>query len=258
MDFKRMAVPLKLNLPGNLSIDERAALEAYLGNWIHKRFQVFAKDEVLPFGTVDLKTITDGTSLTNECLKLIEKRWKISDIDEMVFVERSNVDVVVVDNENLSKGFICCIFKDDLERFADQMEAITKYGEEEVANTHAYVPEISELCIVYKPDDDGTKAWYRAQFQQKLISRRAQVGLIDFGVTATVWMKNIRKFDQRFSYGRLNFVGKVRGHNRSLTALNPLFFGLYSHITAEKIVKIGPSFEIHFDDNHFIEDEDFN
>lgn len=91
---------------------------------------------------------------------------------------------------------------------------IARYGREIAKAAPSHMPNKLELCLVLYPDDDGTEMCYRTQFQIELIDGRAQVGLIDYGVTATVEISNIREFHEQFSFGCFTFLGKIRANIR--------------------------------------------
>lgn len=254
----RMAVPIKLNLPTNLSKDEEVAIADALNKWCHNRFQVQsgANSVIRPYSMVDLLRIDNRSSLTHKCLNMIQKRWKIDDIEEKRIGKSENVDLFIVDNENLDKGFVCCVLVKDIDEFMAKMLQISNYGKT-LANIEPYQPEKFEMCIALQFDDDGTEVWYRAQFQQNLQDGRAQVGLIDFGVSSIVQTVNIRKFEDQFGFGCLNFMCKIRCENNSLDLLDQSQFQNFNTITALRVEPVGKAFELHFDQNYFFEDDNF-
>lgn len=255
---KRLAVPVKLDLPGNLSKDEESAVIGVLNKWRHNRFYIKSDQNkiemIRPYSIVDLLRIDDLCSLTRLCGMTTEKRWKIDEIPEKNIGMRENFSMRIVDNENLSKGFVCCVLLEDMVKFVERMQQVSDYGKA-LANIEPYQPEKFEICFALQFDDDGTEVWYRAQFQQELSDGRAQVGLIDFGVSTIIKMSNIRKFAEQFSFERVNFIGKIRCTNNSLDLLDLDQFNNFNIVTATLLEPFAHSFELHFDDTYFIEDE---
>lgn len=254
---KRLATPVKLKLPENLSVNEKSAVINTLIKWKHNRFTIQSNDTIAPNSIVDLKHIVNGMSLTRICFGVIENRWYINDIGKKCINECKNTDITIVDNENLSKGFICCVLQSDLVEFANQMRDLKEYGKTLRDIVNEYVPDKLEMCLALYEDGDGDELWYRAQYQQPMINKRAQIGLIDFGVSVVTDISNIRKFDERFVYDRLSFIGKIRGTNTSLALLDHDFFPNFGNITAELIKPIGDSFELHLGNNYFFDEEDY-
>lgn len=253
---KRLAVPVRLKIPERLTKDEETAVMGILKKWRHNRFQIQLSGVIEPYSTVDLLHIGDRSSLTEQCINAIEKRWKIEDIGSICIGKREKVDLFIVDNENLSKGFVCCFLLEDMRKFSNNMTQIMEFGTN-VANAQPYEPEKFEMCIAMHVDNDGTEVWYRAQFQQKLANGRAQVGLIDFETTAMVDIRNIRKFPGHLAFGRISFIGKIRCVDISLDLLNRGLFQNYTVITAKRIEPTGRSFELQFDENYSIVDDNF-
>lgn len=252
---KRLATPVKLKLPENLSSIEKSAVTDTLNKWKHNRFTVQSKDSIAPNSIVELTHIVSGMALKNVCTAVIEKRWYINDIGRKNINECKNVDLTIVDNENISKGFITCVLQSDIQQFATKMCDLKVYGQ--TLRHSAYVPDMLEICLVLYEDENEEELWYRAQYQQLLVNDRAQVGLIDFGVSVVVDTSKIRKIDERFVYDRLSFIGKIRGTNASLDLLDLDFFPDFGNITAKLVKPIGESFEFHLENNYFMNDEDY-
>lgn len=253
---KRLAVPVQLKVPQRLTKEEETAVLKMLDKCRHNRFEIQSNGVIEPYSNVDLLKLENRSSLTNDCLKVIEKRWTIEDIDSISVGRRENTDLFIVDNGNLQKGFICCLFFEDMKKFSNNMTEVSNFGVI-VANDQPYRPDKFELCIALHSDDDGTKVWYRAQYQQELANGRAQIGLIDFETTVVVDIQNIRKFPDHLTFNRITFICKIRCINNSLDLLNRNLFENFNVVTPKLLEPIGRSFELHFDQSYFFEDENF-
>lgn len=252
----RLAIPVMLALPAMLEEEEKSAVVGILKKYTHMRYYIKSKDAIGPYSIVELMHIGNAKSLTDQCREIIQKRWKIEDIDSKKIAERRNVNMCIVDNENLSKGFICCVLADDVQLFAQKSKALTDFGKT-LENLSPHIPNKLELCLTLYPDEDGTDVWYRAQYQIELTDERAQVGLIDFGVSAVVKMSNIRKFHEHFAYERISFTGKIRGPNTSLELLNQNLFENYANVTADRLRAVGEYYEFYFGNAYFFEDDNY-
>lgn len=257
-EFKvnRMVTPVRLNLPHNMTKEEKSAVLKVLKKWEHTRFKIESFEEIAPDATVNLLSIRNGESLTNQCKNVIDKRWTVDDIGYKQIVPRENVDLHIVDNQHLSTGFICCVLADDMISFSERCTKVADFGSTQIAHV-PYEPDKLEMCIVMSPDEDGTEFWYRAQFHQILTNERAQVGLIDFGCSAVVSMQNIRKFNESLLHERVSFIGKIRRENTSLELLNRGLFQNFFQVTATRLQPVNDKFEFHFDEHYFFEDDDF-
>lgn len=191
---------MKLKLPGNLSENENSAVLDILNKWKHNRFSVQSTNTIAPNTIVDLVHIVNGMSLTKVCSDVIEKRWYIDEIGKKSIGECKDVNLTIVEIESLSKGFICCVLQSDLAQFANQMGDLNKSGDTLRNSGNKYSPDKLEMCLVLYEDEAQEELWYRAQYQQSLVNERAQVGLIDFGISVFVDKSKIRKFDERFAY----------------------------------------------------------
>lgn len=252
-----MAVPFKLSLPDGLTDSEKSAVNTILLKWRYNRFQVHAdsNNTVTPLSTVDLINIQDQTSLLCKCLDVIEKRFYLNDIAKITAGEKVNVNLAVLEQIEVAKGFFCFIFTDDLNTFAERFATLERYGSC-LAEKEPHLPNPSELCLVLFPDDDGSPFWYRAEFQVDLENERAQVRLIDFFVTAVVPLCNIRKFEQQFAYEQLSFIGKIRAEC-SLELLNNQLLQRYSNVNATLLRPAGNGYEVFLDQNYFFDDGNF-
>lgn len=240
-----------------MSSFEKSAVIDTLNKWKHNRFTVQSKDSIVPNCIVELKHIVSGMTLKNACTAVIEKRWYMNEIGRKNISECKDVDLTIIDNENISKGFISCVLQSDLQQFATQMCELKAFGKTLRDSVGAYVPDKIEICLAPYEDENEEELWYRAQYQQSLVNGRAQVGLIDFGVSVVVDKSKIRKIDERFVYDRLSFIGKIRGTNSSLDLLDLDFFANFNNITANIVKPIGESFEFHLGNNYFMNDEDY-
>lgn len=197
----------------------------------------------------------DGKSILSTLQGIILKRFKIEDIPSAKVLKRHNVDFTIIGNTHLTQGIVSCVLKEQLQHFASQTVIVCQYGEK-MARERPYDPEKNELCVVHLPDDDGTQMYYRAQFQQKLVNGKVQVGLIDFNATAIVPSSGIRRFDENMSFERISFLCKIRStQNCSLDLLREDLFDLYDNVTAALMEPSGDSYGIAFDMNYFDEDE---
>lgn len=253
----RLVTPVKIKLPMNLSGNEESAVIDILMKWKHNRFKVQSKGIISPNTVIDLIHVVNGMSLQKVCLEATEKRWYIDDIDKKKMdCECKNVNLTIAGIKNVTKGFICCVLESQLQQFAHRMAELTDYGEAS-ASENRYVPDMLEICIAMHKEEDGTKIWYRAQYQQPLDNEQAQVGLIDFDDSIVVKMSDIRKLTDRFAYDRLSFIGKIRCPNAGLDILDYDFFPMLGNITAELVKPVADSFELYFGNEYFINDEDF-
>lgn len=253
--MNRMAHAVMLDLPETLQQEESAVFDI-LKKSLHNRFYIKSKGVIAPYSTVDLVNISNANSLTNCCLRVMQKRWVIADIGTKRISERQNIGLCVIDNENLSKGLIVCVLSQDVQQFAAQTMEITKFGQEIAKARAPYMPTKLELCIVFCPDDDGTEMWYRAQFQIHLSEERAQVALIDFGITVNVLTSNIRKFDQQFAYDSPIILCKIRA-NIDIDLLDDVNFGNFSTIDVNKLKPMGKFYEIYLPEQYFVNEQEF-
>lgn len=191
---KRLVTPVKLKIPGNLSVDEKSAVANVLKKWQNNRFKVISTDSIAPNTTVDLIHIVNNISLKNVCLQGIEKRWYGNEIGKKQIDECKNVNLTIVDKVNLeNNGFICCVLENDSVAFAQRMAELSDYAKRlcQLEQSTNYLPDENEMCLVMQEDEDGIELWYRAQYGQTLPHERAQVKLIDFDETAVVNKVNI-------------------------------------------------------------------
>lgn len=255
---ERMAFPVTLDLPKTLDEYEISAVVQYLEKKQHHRFQVQFKLSVEPYGKVELICITNGKSISSEIKKLIiRKTFSMDDIVRQ-HIEGTNLDLTIVENFNLGKGFICCILTKDENLFGSRFQELLNFGRTLTNAQESYQPEKMEICLAMKQDEEGLKCWYRAQYHETLSNDFAQVGLIDFGITANVRLSDIRKFHERFSYPCISYDCKIRslfGVNFDL--LDTGSFDILSQIQADKVRPSGEKFEIFLADNYFVNEEEF-
>lgn len=251
-----MVTPVRLKLPNQLSQDEKSAVIEYITKWKHNRFTVVANEQsIVPYSNVDLKHITSGHSLTEKCMNLIMKRFFVEDIPRKQ-VNAENVDVWIIENEYLSKGFITCVLATDAQLFAERMQTLTEFGQSQLLRLDPYVPDHLELCLVMLPDEQGVPLWYRSQFHQKLADNHAQVGLIDFGTTVNIPENNIRAFPSHLAYECSSMVCKLRA-KVDLELLDDVYFANYENITVDKINPLGKYHEINISERYFTFEQDF-
>lgn len=254
---KIMVTPVRLKLPKNITADEITAVIDYMKKLKHKRFILDGSEQIFPYAIVDLLHITSGQSILAKCMEQLEKRMFVEDIPRKQ-INLENVDIYIVDNKYLSKGFVTCVLSMDIGIFASQTQALTEYGQSQLLGLAPYVPDHLELCLVLHPDEEGTPLWYRAQYQQQLSNDRAQVGLLDFGVSATVDAANIRKFNGRFAHELVSIVGKLRNESISFDLLDLTQFGNFMIITAESIRFLGGErHEVFISEQYFEIDENY-
>lgn len=245
----------KIGIPEDLTKEEESAVNDLLGMYRFNRFHVWidSDNKIKPYFSVKLVNTRSGESLLSECLNTIEKRFSIEDIEAKIISERTNVDLTVIEPIDLEKGFLTFVLTDDLQTFAQRFQALDQYGDS-LANREPHTPHKSELCLVLKPDPDGI--WYRAQYQVDLMDARAQVRLIDFGITTVVAISDIRKFEEQFAYSQLSFIGKIRS-DCSLELLNYGHFDNFDTVNASIIRPAGNGFEVYLDRRYFFENENF-
>lgn len=253
----RMAIQIKLKLPDNMSEEEKSAVIVFLKKLQNKRFKIVSKHEVVPNSVADLIGLGDGKSVTLECEKNISKRFKLDDIASKNVSNAQHIDLTVIENEYLPKSICCFVLSTDLQTFALRCTELTEYGES-LAAADVYKPEYLEICLAMYPDDDGTHVWYRAQFQGQLANDQAQVGLIDFGVSAVVHSRNIRAFDSKFGYERISFSGKIKSTDGiSNELLSRPLFANFSLVHAEWIRFLNTDcFEIGVSENYYFMEDD--
>lgn len=253
-----MAMPITLELPHNISEEEKSAVVICLKKSVNNRFKIVSKfHQIVPNSVVDLISIVDGTSLATDCQKQIAKRFRIDDIDCKKIIKSQNIDLTVIDNEYLSKGICCFVQTNDLQTFANRSVELTEYGKT-LKSVNAYEPDRLEMCLVLYPDNDGTHVWYRAQFQQRLANGQARVGLIDYGVSAVIYMANVRMFDQRFAYERISFSATIKSIDGiSIELLNTGLLDNFSRIQAEWLKILNSNcFEIGLSELYFFMEND--
>lgn len=253
----RMAMPIKLQLPDNMSEEEISAVMGFLKKLQNNRFKIVSQHEVVPNSVVDLIGLADGKSVTHGCEKNISKRFKLDDIASKHVHNAQHVDLIVIENEYLSKGICCFVLSTDLQTFALRSTELTGYGESLIA-ANVYMPDYLEICFVLYPDADGTHVWYRAQFQGELANDQAQVGLIDFGVSVVVNSRNIRLFDARFGYERISFSGKIKSTDGiSNELLSRPLFANFASVHAEWIRFLNTDcFEVGVSENYYFMEDD--
>lgn len=255
-----LAVPVRLKLPNDLRETEKTAVLSYLAKQTHKRFVVCSsKNLVEANDIIDLKNISvkNNRSVTLECLDHVEARMSIEDIKKKK-VCAQNVDLIIVDNSYLSKGFICCVLKDDAALFATQVKNLSDFGESLVRDD-PYIPSKFELCLVCYPDEDQDRLWYRGQFQQMLDGNLAQVGLIDFATEVTVPASEIRQLNRLYGYERVSLICKVRSTDEiSMDLLDRDQLAEYSTINVSNIRPVIDAHEILLPNGFFFLEEDFD
>lgn len=256
----RMVMPIKLQLPKNLSEEEKSTVNIVLKKFLNRRFKVVSKKQVVPYSVIDLIGLSDEISLGIACQNSISKRFRFEDITCKKIVKTDNVDLIVIENMHLSSDICCFVLLSDLQTFAVRTTELTEFGKT-LKNVTAYKPDRLEMCLVLYPDEEGTEVWYRAQFHQYLANDRAQVGLIDFGILVIVKSCHIRMFQQQFGYERLSFTAKIRsvdGISRDL--LNEQLFTNISQIHVEwlqflntQCFEIGLSEQYYFMENDLVQ-----
>lgn len=247
---KRLASPVKIKLPENLSEKEKSAVIDVLNKWKHNRFTVQSKDTISPNTIVDLVHIVNGMSLTTVCSQAIEKRWYV-DVIPKKQVSKQNASLFIVDTENRPNDFICCILQDDMQLFSQRFEDLLTLGRE-LMNQEPYLPDKFELCFVVYQNE-----WYRGQFHQRLENERAQIGLIDFGTSVVVSLRAIRKFQREYAYECISFVCKMRNRQIDMSLLNETLLQNYTTIDVHKIQPSGDFHEIQIPNDYFLVEEDF-
>lgn len=256
-DFERMVTVIRLLLPRNLLRSESAAVKLFLNKLKFNRFKVkYTQQFIQPNSVVDLVDLIDGTSLTKKCLDgYIEDRFFVERIQKQQ-TNAHNVTLYIIENKFLSKGFITCILREDIDLFAKRFKDLCDFGQ--IIMLHApYTPRLLELCIVFHPDEDETPCWYRAQFQQLLSNNQGQVGLFDFGIQLTVPMSKIRKFDAQFAYHCISMTCKLRNKNISIDLLNRTLFENHMDFDATSIISVGEHHEVFVHDQYFFQDDCF-
>lgn len=253
---RRMALPIRLKFPENLSEDEKSAVVTYLQKWKNNKFIAQTVSPFLgPISYVDLVHITSGRSLTNDCLnECVRKRMTMEDIPKKR-ISGSNVTLCIIDTENRPNFFISCVLIEDVTLFAKRFAELSEFGCTLIKN-EPYMPEKLELCFVMHKDE-GTPFWYRGQFHQLLTDDRVQVGLVDFGCSVVVPLSNIRKFDHNFAYECVSVVCKMRNQEIDMGLLDLNDIVNYNFIHATQIQPAGNFHEIFLSNEHFLQDENY-
>lgn len=247
-----MAYPVKLEFE-NCSEKEKTAVMNYLEKWIHNRFRMRIRHA--PRMSVDLCWIRDNKSTISECKNdCIRKVYLSQDIKHKQ-VDGTNLELRIIENHNMAKGFVCCIMKQDDALFATRFNELLHFGRT-VKNGVPYLPK---LCLVMQKDANGLECWYRAKCQQILENDLAQVGLFDFGLVVNVNLTDIRLFDERFNYECISLECKIRNEFANIDLLDVAQFDNYAVIHAEKVGTVGASgkTEIYLSDDYFINEQDF-
>lgn len=254
---QRMVTPVRLALPKNLHETEITAVKSFLEKWKHNRFKVECRTQFIsPNAVVDLLHLIDESSLTKKCLDgYVEDRMFVERIQKKQ-IKADNVNLYIVDNKFLSKGFLCCILSENVNLFAERFKELCDFGKIIMPRV-PYVPQMLELCIVLHPDENGIQCWYRAQFQQVLSDDQGQVGLLDFGVQETVPMFSIRKFEIQFAYDCISMTCKLRNKDISVDLLNRALFDNHMDFDATSIISVGEHHEVFVHDQYFLQDDCF-
>lgn len=253
MAYECMVLPLTLDLPGNLSNHESSAVENYLKKLLHNRFQIVAKEvgNLNPHQIVDLINITNGNSTVQLLSNYYEKRFF-----NIKNKRLSGTAFWIVENKNLENGIISCTELNDRPIFLQRCSDLNTRGDKELKHAEAYLPGKSELCLANILDDDGVSMWYRCQYQQTLTNNRAQVGLIDFGVSAIANIANIRKWCTDFDYDCLTIVCKLQATDSiSIDLLDHTALNIFSSINADRLRKLGTIYEMFLGEGFFVQDE---
>lgn len=252
-----LAVSVHLKLPIDLCQAEKTAVISHLAKQAHKRFMVCSsKNLVEANDIIDLKNIQNNRSVTLECLGHVEVKMSITDIKTKK-IRAQDVDLVIVDNSYLSKGFICCVLKEDAALFATQVKSLSDFGES-LASGEPYIPTKFELCLVCFPDENQERLWYRGQFQQILAGGKAQIGLIDFASEVIVSACDIKKMDRLHGYERISLICKIRNDDISMDLLDHTQLEEYHFINATRIHPAGDAHEIYLSNDFFFLEQNFD
>lgn len=250
--YEKMAVLFYLALPNNMSEKEKSSVDNRMGKMINNIVKITSiTARIVPYSCVDLMSIDRDLPLTSGC---IEKRLYGKDIQtKQVMIEDALLHIV--ENKHLSKQFISCVLDDDFIMFGERFVALCEYGET-CRNDPSYTADKSEICLVMIPDGN-IDIWYRAEYQQLLANDKAQVGLIDFGVSATVDAANIRKLPiEEFKYECVTLTCKLRSDDCSLSLLDTDQMQNFDRIVSLKIRPAGNGLhEIYLSEQYFFFDE---
>lgn len=250
----RMVTPINLRLPEKLTKNEKSAVFDYLKKREHNRFKIISENSsIVPNTNCDLIHITNNESLMEICMTMVEKKIYVENLPRKR-VNREDVELYIVDNSHIRNGFVCCVLTEDMNRFTKKIADLNLSAEScEVP----YVPEKLEICSAFYSDAENSPLWYMAQFQEILANEKAQVGLIDFGISVNVPLADIRKFDHRLDYEQLSIVGKLRNDDISLDLLDINQFENHMHIHATRVRASGDSHEIFLSADCFLDDDNF-
>lgn len=252
----RLCIPVTLNMPENLSEDDKSAVILQLNKYCHNRFRITSLSCAIdPNAVVDLMSLVNDESITSKCSVGIKKKFFISDIQQKN-IDGDNLTLFVVENKHLDRGLISCVLKSDEQQFVSRFAGLTEFGRCHLNRKPTYSPLNLELCLVSHPDPDGVECWYRAQYQQELSNDRAQVGLIDFGITETVAKSAIREFREEFSYPGLTIACKLRA-KVDMELLDDVRFANYETIQAIKVKAMGKFHDVFLGDEFFVNEQDF-
>lgn len=252
----RFCIPVKLNVPEILSEDDKSAVIAQVKKFCHNRFQISSPcRRIEPNSVVDLLFLSNNESITDKCLLVIKKKFYISDIQQKN-IDGDNIALLIVENQNLHCGLISCVLKEDEQQFANRFTELTRFGRANSKQNEPYLPLHLELCIVLYPDPDGTECWYRAQYQQTFANNRAQVGLIDFGITVIVEASTVRVFEEQFAYNCLTIICKLRSQV-DMELLDDVQFANFNTIDVQQVKPMGKFHDIFLSEQFFVVEDDY-
>lgn len=246
-----------LQLPERLSEAEVSAVKGYLLKYKNNRFKIESKAPLIGSNQiVDLVHIQSGVSVIKELTNngSIAKRYFMNDIHQ----KRVNVDdtsLFILDNKQIDKKFIACIESSDRPIFWSRLNDLSVFGNT-VLNAEPYLPSKFELCSALVTENE-IGMWYRCQFQLLLVNNRAQIGLIDSGVTEIADLRNIRKFESQFGYECLTLVCKLRNDEISFDLLNQNLFEEGVDIVALKVRSVGNIHDVVIPITCFVMDDNF-
>lgn len=188
---------------------ESEKMKAYLKGLEYNEFKVKSKTPIVATKSmVELIDMKTDKIVNKSVAKLAKERYFETHIEKKV-LDAEGVTVLIIENRRLAKeAIVTCVLQSDGSSFSQQHEVIQTYGES-IKNDAAYSPRHLELCVVKILEEDEP-IWYRAQYQQQLVDGRAQVALIDYGVTENVLENDIRLFHKKLLFECLALTCSVK------------------------------------------------
>lgn len=189
--------------------DEKANMKAYLKQLEYNEFKVKSKNPIIATkSTVELIDMKTDKIINKSVAKLAKERYFETQIQKKQLDVECETVLIIESRRFAKEAIVTCVLQSDGTKFSEQHEVIQEYGES-IKNDGAYSPRHLELCVVKILEEDDP-IWYRAQYQQQLVDGRAQVALIDYGITDNVLENDIRVFNKKLVFECLALTCSVK------------------------------------------------